>query len=168
MFVITIFLAFTPFGIAILIGTKRHTPFFVKVSEFFGGVKYHEIVLATTLLCGTLLVWIASAFWFLIQWTNISALGQHGLKMFLAFCLSGAMMLSLFSVPLFTIVEIGWITYFVLRPGTLFDIKERGTKGMPYIRIIPHLLALAFVGLTYLCRGILHLEEIFSGFFYGV
>jgi hypothetical protein len=72
----------------------------------------------------------------------------------------------LLSIPFFVPVaalliatEASWLLYGLFSPGTLFDTELRWKKGMPYGRLVPHIIVLGLVVLTYLCRGMLHIQD---------
>ena len=71
-----------------------------------------------------------------------------------------------FFVPiaaLFIVTEAVWLLYGLFSPGTLFDTELRWKKGMPYGRLVPHFIVLSIVVLTFLCRGMLHIQDTLAG-----
>ena len=76
----------------------------------------------------------------------------------------------LLSVPGFVLIaalliitEALWLIYCLVSPGTLFDLEQRWKKGMPYGRLAPHIFVLGIVVLTYVCRGMLHIQDTLAG-----
>lgn len=64
---------------------------------------------------------------------------------------------------LFIVAEAGWLIYCLCSPGTLFDLYRRREKGMSYGRLVPHIVALGIVVLTFLFRGKLHIQDTLAG-----
>ena len=116
------------------------------------------------LVAGTLIV--VSPFW--VAGLRLVFLNSPVIESIFSVGLIGADLLM--SVPcflliaaLFIVTEAVWLLYGLFSPGTLFDRERRWEKDMPYERLAPHVFALGIVVLTYVCRGMLHLQDTLAG-----
>lgn len=118
----------------------------------FWYTKKPDWILAVATLCATIPFWLS----------GVLTHSTSGSKL-LFFSIVLSLPISLVLVPLLTLVELIWIGYFVLKPGTLFNFEQRRKAGMPFTRLIPHIVALAVVALTYFCWDFLKVNELMMG-----
>jgi hypothetical protein len=126
----------------------------------FGSVKRFEWVMAAGTLVVVCPFWVAGLRWIFLASPMVSSVlsvGLIGTTLLLSVPFFGR-------VALFLILaEAAWALYLVFSPGALFDLDLRRKKGKPYERLVPHLIALGIVVLTYMFRDALHVEDTLGG-----